>query len=272
MEFKKITLLFLLLSLNLFSQHSKIYYELKYKQDLLQKEPPIEEKMILKIEDNIASFYPDFFESDTIIQQNGLIKINDYVSQTLLRKMGNSKNTYFISEERMNFKLESDDKINWKILDSTKIVKPNVVLKKAVGKFGGREWIAWFNSEISIPEGPYKFNQLPGLVYEVYDKKNDYHYTLIEIKNIKGNQKNDTILNYYKNPKLITSIQYQKLLLNRYDKIGSDYLDEGTSFTDNKTGNIITKEEIYKIIAEKKKYFRSTYNPIELDKAVHYPE
>lgn len=103
-------------------------------------------------------------------------------------------------------------------------------------------------------------------------KKNDYHYTLIEIKNIKGNQKTDAILNYYNNPKLITSIQYQKLLLNGYDKIGSDYLDEGTSITDNKTGNIITKEEIYKIIAEKKKYFRSKYNPVELDKAVHYPE
>lgn len=37
MEFKKITLLFFLLSLNLFSQRSKIYYELKYKKDSLQK-------------------------------------------------------------------------------------------------------------------------------------------------------------------------------------------------------------------------------------------
>lgn len=127
--------------------------------------------MILKIEDNITRFYPNFFESDTVTQQNGLVKIDDNVRQTLLRKMGNSKNTNFISDERMNFKLESDDKINWKILDSTKIVNPNIILKKAVGKFGGREWIAWFNSEISIPEGPYKFNQLPGLVYEVYDKK-----------------------------------------------------------------------------------------------------
>jgi GLPGLI family protein len=63
MEFNRIYLLFLLLSLNLFSQHSKIYYELKYKEDSLQKEPSVEEKMILRLEDNETFFYPDFFVS-----------------------------------------------------------------------------------------------------------------------------------------------------------------------------------------------------------------
>lgn len=272
MEFKKLQLFFLLLSLNVWGQHSKVYYELKYKEDSLQKEPLIEERMVLKLDNKEVSFYPYFLESDTLVQQNGSVRINDYVKQTVTRKMGNSKNTYFISEENLNFTLESDDKIQWQILDSTKTIKPNILLKKAIGKLGGREWVAWFNSDIPIPEGPYKFNQLPGLVYEVYDKKKDYHYTLIEIKNIEKDKKDNAILNYYKNPKAITLVRYQKLLLRNYDKVGSDYLDEGASITDNKTGNALTRDEIYKMIVERKRYFRTQYNPVELDKAVHFPE
>lgn len=48
----------------------------------------------------------------------------------------------------------------------------------------GRNWTALFDSSHSLNVGPYKFNNLPGLVVKVYDDKKDYVFTLQEIKKI----------------------------------------------------------------------------------------
>lgn len=58
-------------------------------------------------------------------------------------------------------------------------------LQKATARYGGRNWIAWFTEEIPISEGPYKFNGLPGLIFEIYDDKENYKFTLQQIYQIK---------------------------------------------------------------------------------------
>lgn len=40
----------------------------------------------------------------------------------------------------------------------------NFKAQKATAKYGGRKWTAWFCQEIPIPNGPYKFGGLPGLI------------------------------------------------------------------------------------------------------------
>jgi GLPGLI family protein len=52
-------------------------------------------------------------------------------------------------------------------------------LQKAVTNFGGRIWTAWFNPEIKISDGPYKFEGLPGLITKIEDSKGDYKFNLI---------------------------------------------------------------------------------------------
>lgn len=59
--------------------------------------------------------------------------------------------------------------INWKIYNETKRVG-NFVCKKATCFFRGREYTAWFTSNIPVPFGPWKLNGLPGLILEAYDK------------------------------------------------------------------------------------------------------
>jgi GLPGLI family protein len=54
--------------------------------------------------------------------------------------------------------------------------------QKAVTKRYGRTWIAYFTKEIPFPFGPYKFNKLPGLILEVYDDKDDYHFTMYSFR------------------------------------------------------------------------------------------
>lgn len=72
----------------------------------------------------------------------------------------------------------------WTLTDSTKVIL-DYTCQLAECTFRGRKYQAWFTPEIPISNGPWKFNGLPGLILEVYDVQDHYHYT------IKGIQQND---------------------------------------------------------------------------------
>lgn len=76
-----------------------------------------------------------------------------------------------------------EEKIIWKILNETKTIQ-KYKCRKAIGKYKNREYIAWFSEEIPFSEGPYVFKGLPGLIVEVYDTKNYYHFDLIGFKKV----------------------------------------------------------------------------------------
>ena len=70
--------------------------------------------------------------------------------------------------------IQDIDDLNWEILPETKEVA-GFVAQKAKASFSGRDYTAWFTTEIPISEGPYKFRGLPGLILEISD--NDDYYT-----------------------------------------------------------------------------------------------
>lgn len=73
---------------------------------------------------------------------------------------------------------------DWKILsDKEKIGEYNT--QKATVDFGGRQWTAWFSSDIPLRDGPYKFFGLPGLIVKIEDADKNYSWEL------KGNKKVD---------------------------------------------------------------------------------
>lgn len=75
-------------------------------------------------------------------------------------------------------------KFNWKILsDKVKIGTYNT--QKATTEFGGRQWIAWFTTDLPFQDGPYKFYGLPGLIVKIEDEGKNYSWEL------KGNKKVD---------------------------------------------------------------------------------
>lgn len=82
------------------------------------------------------------------------------------------------------FAFESQNKINWQLINETKTIS-NYICKKAVGKYGNRTVTAWYTQEIPFSEGPYNFKGLPGLIVEAYDDKNYYHFILKSLKKIK---------------------------------------------------------------------------------------
>lgn len=64
--------------------------------------------------------------------------------------------------------------------------------KKATATFRGRNYSAWFASEIPIPLGPWKMGGLPGLILEIEDDGQNMVVKLQSIVNDK--QKNELIL------------------------------------------------------------------------------
>lgn len=49
---------------------------------------------------------------------------------------------------------------------------------KAKAKLFGREYVAWYAPEVAMPYGPYKFNGLPGLVFQVADTQGNFEFAL----------------------------------------------------------------------------------------------
>jgi GLPGLI family protein len=71
--------------------------------------------------------------------------------------------------------------IDWKLVNEFKTIG-NAKCQKATTTKYGRNWIAYFNPKIPLNFGPYKFNKLPGLIVELYDEKDDFHYKLYKLK------------------------------------------------------------------------------------------
>lgn len=67
--------------------------------------------------------------------------------------------------------------IDWEILRDTLTIS-GYVCQKAVGKYAGRTYEAWFSSEIPIRDGPYKLGGLPGLIFRLEDTEGKIKFSL----------------------------------------------------------------------------------------------
>lgn len=101
--------------------------------------------------------------------------------------------TYFIDNQArkciFTFKLGADDykmeedvpDFQWTIRDTTKTIG-EYECTLAKGRFGGREWEAWFTMDIPCSGGPWKLNGLPGLILEAADSKGQYRFVFSGIQ------------------------------------------------------------------------------------------
>ena len=67
--------------------------------------------------------------------------------------------------------------MEWSMTPGDTIVA-GVKCKKALTHFRGRDYVAWYAPEVPIPDGPYKFTGLPGLIFCLYDTAGQYSFTL----------------------------------------------------------------------------------------------
>lgn len=75
-------------------------------------------------------------------------------------------NELAVEEDNLNW--------NWELEEETKKIG-TFLCNKAMIKFRGRSYTAWYSPEISVQFGPWKFQGLPGLILEVHDADRVLH-------------------------------------------------------------------------------------------------
>lgn len=117
--------------------------------------------------------------------------------------------------------VEPIPEFEWELCDEWKEISGYKV-RKAVCNFRGRDYEAWYASDIPVSDGPWKFCGLPGLIFEVYDTRCHYYYRLTgirlkdaplyypDVNAIETNMKkfNDAKRRYLENPALYMSNTY----------------------------------------------------------------
>src|SRR5699024_1097643 len=82
--------------------------------------------------------------------------------------------------ERLHFIYEETKPMSWELIDQYQMIE-DVKCYKAEVDFGGRKWIAWYNPDIPIFDGPYKFHGLPGLIFSVEDVTGSWKFNPVKL-------------------------------------------------------------------------------------------
>ncbi len=163
---------------------ARVIYEFTHINDTLQPDKPHKEEMVLYIGQH-ASLYGTYV-SERINQQ---IKkqMDDPAFDGNLTITGSGRTTsesFYARPAEQVFKelrglageqyvIDEDYPIiDWEIADETKEIGGYMV-QKAVGKFKGREYTAWFTVDLPFNTGPWKLLGLPGLTLEAMDSREE---------------------------------------------------------------------------------------------------
>lgn len=71
--------------------------------------------------------------------------------------------------------------MKWALADDTQTIL-GYSCQKATCRFRGREFIAWFATDVPIKGGPWKFGGLPGCILKVYDTRKIYVWEAVAIE------------------------------------------------------------------------------------------
>lgn len=209
----------------------------------------------------------------SVFYDEKLLENSKYPSKSnqflLHQQAGNEYVQIVYSHENLPLKIKSDDKISWKVEEEFKKIDDYKVQKATAG-FGGRQWTAWFCSEISMMEGPYKFRDLPGLIFELSDSENIFFYQMIGIEKFKNDTKK---LSFDFN-------KAQEITAEKYDKLMGDFLENPFQKQRNQLGNgvelniddkDVKVQDLNKMTAEFQKNIKNTYPPaVEIDQFSFY--
>lgn len=168
-------------------------YELSYQPDSTDVNSRKNEIMVLLIGDNYSLFKSQnkllqdsartFDElNNSIGSMSFAVNTRTNFNYSIFKNSSDNISTLdFIRNDVFEYK-EKKSQLNWQIKEETTIIGKLSCIK-AVTNFSGRKWTAWFSPEIPIPDGPYKFNGLPGLIVDIADETGSYRFSLLQLEN-----------------------------------------------------------------------------------------
>jgi len=274
MSMKKISILLILISNLIFAQTHRFYYHVKFHKSI-DSSNYYNDEIITDINaKSIKSYSSAFLKFDSINRNSEIVFFaNPKFENRFIKDLKTSITANYENLLANTFSYDSKDEMQWKIADEFKNIG-NFKVQKAVTKFGGRNWTAWFCNEISFPYGPYKFYGLPGMILEVYDDKKDYIFEFTQNKNLKENFDTSNFLESYYGT-TPTKIPLKKLNQIKLAHYNDPYREiklnqEQASFQDD-FGNPI-KPDFNKITKQRQAEIKKYNNPIEIDQSIQYPD
>ena len=270
-------IIFLVLPFLCSAQTHRFIYEYQFKTDSLSTELR-KENMILDLNPEETKFYAyEYAANDSLNKIRNFKNILwDEELPALTRPKNSNRNTSYILTNTL-FKVETEDPIKWNLSSDTKKVS-GYNLQKATTNFGGRNWTAWFNTELNLNEGPYKFRGLPGLIFEISEDKGNFSFKLVKSYQLKSTYDTSDFLEAFDGKKALL-ISEKTLAKQQLDLYGNPLKDFKEMFKNSKgegkfkVMNIEVKsmEQFNELTLKTQERMRRHNNPLELDKAIHYP-
>lgn len=248
------------------SLKGKFTYLLQYIPNNLNREHITKEFFSLQISDKRAFFISENklkFDSVFIAEFNkrpdniNLSNISAGSSFLIIQTNNNSQFYESIGITLLSYNSSVID--NWKLINETKIIN-SIACKKAEVRYKGRDWIAWYSSEIPLPYGPYKFSGLPGLIVKITDKTGDYDFELVKSVS-SSNLKGKTVpinMEHFQSAKVVTKKELVQARANFRENAKYQLESIGTVFSQDPKDNLRERQKINE--AQKK-----AQNPIELE-------
>ena len=157
-----------------------------------------------------------------VTNPEGFLYYNDLKSKTLYsRDLG------------FDYVKDTTIDINWKLSNEDKKIGIYTV-QKATATFRGRNYTAWFTTQIPLPYGPWKLSGLPGLILEAYDTHKEIYWYF---KNIEYPTKKKYLLKAIETPnnKWMSFEEYKKARIEGYlnAQMGGRMVAESAGFSNN---------------------------------------
>ncbi|MCU7617901.1 GLPGLI family protein [Chryseobacterium sp. PBS4-4] len=275
---KTIILLVMMFSLSLSAQTHRFIYEYQFKMDSTSAESR-KSSMVLDVNPNDVKFYNyDFVVTDSTNKTKGQNSIIWDDTPALTRKKNSNINSNYIHVQNM-FIVDTEDQIDWKLSEETKNLG-GYKLQKATTKFGGRNWTAWFTKDIALSEGPYKFRGLPGMIFEISDDKDNFKFSLVKSYKLAKTYDTTGIIENFggQKPVKITEAKLKKLMLDNYNDPLHEFKEHYKNNTDPSARFMVmgievkSPEQIKELSDMMQNNIRKSNNPIEVNKAIHYPK
>ncbi|WP_373739140.1 GLPGLI family protein [Kaistella sp.] len=256
MSTKIYILLFIFIGNILYSQNIKIQYDIKYITDTIENNPETKTMVLYVTPQKKVFIDPANLDGS----KDHEIFFND--DFTTVRERS-TITKYFSIEAEIFSTVETLPKFEWIISDQLKKID-TTQCQFASLNYKGRKWSAWFSSDYPISTGPYIFEVLPGLIIEMYDSKNEYHFLLKEIKQVNY----DNI--YFPKALQIEIKTLKNLYLNYYDNPFRKLKEKGILYSIDENGNKEPPPNFDLLAKARQEYIRKNNNPIEISDAVKY--
>jgi GLPGLI family protein len=259
-----------------------VIYELRYIRDMSQKDVPFTSNMILVLGKNTSRYCSERFYREnnssnknmenqvqsqvspqpaTVVVGGPMLRIGKYgvdIEEEVMKDFAKQKMETVGLIASKTYLVKTDlPRMDWQLKDERKNIG-KYSCQKAVGKYAGREYEAWFAPELPSHDGPWKLNGLPGLILEAHDVKNEVVFTFKEIS--RYDEATETIISY-----LLKAPDVVETNLKNYNRLRAafDSDPEGILLAEHPDVSIYLKtvdgSNVRKVNKLKK------YNPIEIN-------